>query len=197
MRSEYEKKNTSTAKFYEKKQAPHNPIIKLKQASRGWKFPTCWVSSRLKHGLVKIEKYLFDGWKPLHQIYNNLFHKSIQNLFMSDGCYCRISEPSKRDGKIQTIFRNQLHDLLCSETHHLDTMRSLTASGSPWKVMWTQKESTLPPIIMEVKNGSHSNSSFLSNIAIFHFHDYGRKTSLPTIIFERLCQISGVQDGWK
>ena len=34
---------------------------------------------------------------------------------------------------------------------------------------------TLPPIIMEVKNGP-SNSSYLSNIAIFHLHDCGRKS---------------------
>ena len=32
------------------------------------------------------------------------------------------------------------------------------------------------PIIMEVKNGCISKSSYLSNIAIFHFHDYGRKS---------------------
>ena len=37
-------------------------------------------------------------------------------------------------------------------------------------------QSTLPPIIMEVKNGCISNSSYLSNIAIFHFHDNGRKS---------------------
>ena len=36
---------------------------------------------------------------------------------------------------------------------------------------------TLPPIIMEVKNGCISNSSYLSNIAMFHFHDYGRKSN--------------------
>ncbi len=32
---------------------------------------------------------------------------------------------------------------------------------------------------MEVKNGCISNRSYLSNIAIFHFHDYGRKSIWP------------------
>ena len=34
---------------------------------------------------------------------------------------------------------------------------------------------TLPPITMEVKNGCISCSSYLSNTAIFHLQDYGRK----------------------
>ena len=42
--------------------------------------------------------------------------------------------------------------------------------GSKWF-----KYITLPTIIMEVKNGCISNSSCLSNIAIIHFYDYGRK----------------------
>ena len=37
---------------------------------------------------------------------------------------------------------------------------------------------TLPPIIIEVKSGSISNGSYLSSIVvIFHFHDYGRKST--------------------
>ena len=34
----------------------------------------------------------------------------------------------------------------------------------------------LPPIIMEVKKMGPSSISYLSNTAIFHFHDYGRKS---------------------
>ncbi len=42
----------------------------------------------------------------------------------------------------------------------------------------------LPPIIMEVKNGYISNSTYLSNIAIFHLHDYGRKSTMIFMIFQ-------------
>ena len=38
----------------------------------------------------------------------------------------------------------------------------------------TPSKVTLPPIIMEVKMGP--NSRYLSNTAVFHFHDYGRKS---------------------
>ena len=36
----------------------------------------------------------------------------------------------------------------------------------------------LPPIIMEVENGSIQDDRFLYNTAIFHFHDYGRKGNI-------------------
>ena len=41
-----------------------------------------------------------------------------------------------------------------------------------------KEDSTLPPIIMVRSKMVPSNSSYLSNITIFHFRDYGRKSSL-------------------
>ena len=57
--------------------------------------------------------------------------------------------------------------------HHvyLFKLKSLAQSHQKRYLMPT----TLPPIIMEVRNGCISNSSYLSNTAIFHFQDYGRK----------------------
>ena len=45
----------------------------------------------------------------------------------------------------------------------------------PFSLEPVDMDVSLPPIIMEVKNWCISNSSYLSNIAIFHFHDYERK----------------------
>ena len=53
----------------------------------------------------------------------------------------------------------------------------LTWTDESYRSSWPLNEATtLPPTIIEVKNGSISNGSYLSSTAIFQFHDYGRKS---------------------
>ena len=62
-------------------------------------------------------------------------------------------------------------------------------------------ETTLPPIIMEVKKKDPSNSSYLSKTAIFQFHDYGRKSNSKFTpenwaIWEGQCNIFQLPNPW-